>query len=106
MWKVPLGEYPELAAKGMKDTGSENYGGPVVTASGLLIIGATNFDQKLRIFDSGTGKLLWEYTMEFAGNATPITYMVQGKQYIAIAISNARNLKGKQGAKYVAFALP
>ncbi len=106
LWRVPLGEYPELAAKGMKDTGSENYGGPVVTAGGLVFIGATNVDHKFRVFDSKRGKLLWEYAMEFAGNATPSTYMVDGKQFVVIAISNARNPKAQQGAKYVAFALP
>ena len=106
LWKIPLGEYPELATKGMKDTGSENYGGPVVTAAGLLFIGATNFDHKMRAFDKDTGKLLWEYTMDYAGNATPATYMVDGKQYIVIAISNAHNPKAKQGAHYVAFTLP
>jgi quinoprotein glucose dehydrogenase len=105
LWKIPLGEYPELAAKGMKDTGSENYGGPIVTAGGIVVIGATNFDRKLRAFDSRTGKLLWEQTMEFAGNATPATYSVRGKQYIVIAISNGKNPKARQGAKYVAFAL-
>jgi len=106
LWKVPLGEYPELAAKGMKDTGTENYGGPIVTAGGLVIIGATNFDHKIRAYDSQTGKLLWEYTMEFAGNATPATYMIDGKQYIVIAISNGKVRQAPQGAKYVAFALP
>ena len=105
LWKIPLGEYPELAAKGMKNTGSENYGGPIVTAGGLVIIGATNFDHKIRAFDSRSGKLLWEYTMEYSGNATPATYMVDGKQYIVIAVSNARDRTGPQGAKYVAFAL-
>ncbi len=106
LWKMPLGEYPELAAKGVKDTGSENYGGPVVTAGGLVFIGATNYDCKMRAFDKSTGKLLWEYTMEAAGNATPATYMVDGKQYVVIAISNAHNAKAPQVAKYVAFALP
>ena len=106
LWKIPLGEYPELAAEGMKGTGSENYGGPVVTAGGLLLIGATNFDRKMRAFDKDTGDLLWEYTMDFAGNATPATYMVDGKQYIVIATSNVHNPKAKQGGKYVAFALP
>ncbi len=105
LWKVPLGEYPELMAKGMAPTGSENYGGPVVTAGGVLFIGATNFDGKLRAFDSRTGQLLWETVMDFAGNATPATYMVGGRQYVVIATSNARNPKGPQGAKYVAFAL-
>ena len=106
LWKIPLGEYPELAAKGLRDTGTENYGGPLVTAGGVVIIGATNFDHKLRAFDSATGKLLWEYNMEYSGNATPATYMIHGKQYIVIATSNARAPAAPQGAKYVAFALP
>jgi len=106
LWRVPLGEYPELAAKGMTGTGSENYGGPVLTASGLLFIGATNFDNKLRCFDAKTGNVLWEATMDYAGNATPATYMVKGKQYIVIATSSARNPKAGHGTKYVAFALP
>jgi quinoprotein glucose dehydrogenase len=106
LWKIPLGEYPALAAKGMKDTGTENYGGPIVTAGGLVIISATNFDHKIRAFDSHTGKLLWEYTMEYSGNATPATYMIDGKQYIVIAISNGKVRTDPQGAKYVAFALP
>jgi quinoprotein glucose dehydrogenase len=105
LWKIPLGEYPELAAKGLKDTGTENYGGPIVTAGGLVIIGATNFDHKIRAFDSQTGKLLWEYTMESSGNGTPATYMIDGKQYVAIGISNKART-ATQDAKYVAFALP
>lgn len=106
LWHVPLGEYPELVAKGMANTGSENYGGPVLTASGLLFIGATNFDNKFRCFDAKTGKVLWQATMDHAGNATPATYMVNGKQYIVIATSSARNPKASHGTKYVAFALP
>jgi quinoprotein glucose dehydrogenase len=106
LWKVPLGEYPELAAKGMANTGSENYGGPIVTASGLVIIGATLFDQRLRIFDGRTGRLLWQTTLPYSGMATPVTYMVGGRQFIAIATSNARNPKGRKGSAYVAFALP
>ena len=70
-WKIPFGEFPELAAKGMKNTGSDNYGGPVVTASGLVFIGATNFDKKFRAYDKLTGELLWETTLPAAGNATP-----------------------------------
>ena len=85
LWKISLGEYPELTAAGLKDTGSENYGGPVVTAGGLVFIGATNFDNKFRAFDKASGKLLWETTMINAGNATPATYMVNGKQYVVIA---------------------
>ena len=106
LWKIPLGEYPELAAIGMKDTGSENYGGPIVTASGLLFIGATVFDKKIRAFDSHTGKLLWEAALPYAGVATPATYMVDGKQYVVIATSGARDPKSPSGGEYVAFALP
>jgi quinoprotein glucose dehydrogenase len=70
-WKIPLGEVPEIAAKGLKNTGSDNYGGPVVTAGGVVFIAATNFDKKFRAFDKLTGKLLWETTLPAAGNATP-----------------------------------
>jgi quinoprotein glucose dehydrogenase len=106
LWKIPLGEYPELIAKGMRGTGSENYGGPIVTASGLLFIGATIYDRKLRAFDSGSGSLLWETKLPYAGTATPITYSVDGRQYVVIATSGARDRKGPQGAAYMAYALP
>jgi quinoprotein glucose dehydrogenase len=106
LWQIPLGEYPELAAQGLKNTGSENYGGPILTASGLLFIGATIFDQKLRAFDSKTGELLWETQLPYAGTATPATYMIDGKQYVVITTNNARNPKAPQGAAYVAYALP
>ena len=105
VWRVPFGEYPELAAKGVI-TGSENYGGPVVTASGLLFIGATIFDRKIRAFDSRTGALLWQHLLPYSGTATPITYMAGGRQYVVIATSGSRNPKGPQGSAYVAFALP
>lgn len=106
LWKIPLGEYPELMAKGMKATGTENYGGPIVTAGGIVIVSATIYDRKIRAFDSRTGKLLWEAGLPYAGNATPATYMIDGKQYVVIATSGIRNPKGPQGAAYVAFALP
>jgi quinoprotein glucose dehydrogenase len=106
-WKIPLGEYPELAAKGMKDTGTENYGGPIVTAGGLVFIGATNFDRKFRAFDKSTGKLLWETTLPMAGNATPATYEVNGKQYVVIYATGGKGRQGEpRGGIYVAFALP
>jgi quinoprotein glucose dehydrogenase len=105
-WKIPLGEYPELAAAGIKTTGTENYGGPLVTAGGLLFIGATNFDNKFRAFDKSTGELLWETTLPFAGNATPATYAVDGKQYVVIAAGGGKNPKKESGGVYVAFALP
>jgi quinoprotein glucose dehydrogenase len=108
-WKVPLGEYPELAAGGMKNTGSENYGGPIVTAGGLVFIGASNFDRKFRAFDSRTGELLWETMLPYSGNATPITYEAGGRQFVVIAAGGGRNRPGTpqiSGGTYVAFALP
>jgi quinoprotein glucose dehydrogenase len=108
VWKIPLGEYPALVAQGIKDTGTENYGGPIVTAGGLVFISATNFDKKIRAFDKDTGKLLWEATLPYAGNATPATYMVNGRQYVVIAATGAKAGRGNGGTKgvYVAFALP
>jgi quinoprotein glucose dehydrogenase len=104
-WKIPLGEYPELAEQGLKNTGTENYGGPIVTAGGLLFIGATNFDKKFRAFDKTTGELLWETTLPFAGNATPATYEVNGRQLVVIAAGGGKDPKSKSGGVYVAFAL-
>jgi quinoprotein glucose dehydrogenase len=106
LWKTNLGEYPELAAQGLKDTGSENYGGPIVTAGGVLFIGATIHDRKFRAFDAATGELLWETVLPYAGVATPSTYMVDGKQYVVIAASGSRDPKTPQGGAYVAFTLP
>jgi quinoprotein glucose dehydrogenase len=106
LWRVPLGQYPELVAKGMPDTGSENYGGPILTAGGVLFIGATIYDRKLRAFDAKTGRLLWQSKLPYAGTATPCTYMIDGRQYVVIATSGARDSKGPQGVAYVAFALP
>ena len=106
VWKIPFGEYPELAAKGQTNTGTENYGGPIVTAGGLLFIGATNFDKKFRAYDKSTGQLLWETTLPFAGNATPATYEVNGRQFVVIAAGGGKDTKSSSGGVYVAFALP
>lgn len=106
LWQIPLGQYPALAAQGMGDTGSENYGGPVLTAGGLLFIAATVYDRKFRAFDSRTGALLWETTLPFAGLATPATYSVNGKQYVVVASSGGRDPNGPVGGSYLAFALP
>lgn len=108
-WQQPFGEYPELAAKGRRDTGSENYGGAVVTAGGLLFIAATNFDRKFRAFDKESGKLLWETLLPAPGNATPATYEVGGKQYVVIGAGGGKGDPKKgavSGGSYVAFALP
>lgn len=102
-WRIPLGEYPELVKKGVPVTGTESYGGPLVTAGGLLFIAGTR-DGKFRAFDKNTGRILWEYQLPAAAYATPITYAVDGKQYIAIADGGGRG--GKWGGKYIAFALP
>jgi quinoprotein glucose dehydrogenase len=106
VWKINLGEYPELAAKGLKNTGTENYGGPVVTAGGLVFIGASDFDKKFHAYDKATGELLWETTLPFSGNATPAIYAVNGREYIAIAAGGGKDLKSPSGGVYVAFALP
>ncbi len=106
-WKIPFGEYPELAAKGMKDTGSESYGGPVVTAGGLVFIAATNYDRKLRAFDKSTGKLLWETTLPFSANATPAVYSVGGRQFVVVCAEGSKGRPNDpKGSKYIAFALP
>lgn len=104
-WSIPFGEYPKLAAKGVKNTGTDSYGGAIVTENGLLIIAATTYDNKIRAFDKRSGQLLWEATLPFAGNATPSTYMVNGKQYIVIACGGGKN-GAPSGGVYVAFALP
>lgn len=104
-WSIPFGEYPKLAAKGVKNTGTDSYGGAIVTENGLLIIAATTYDNKIRAFDKTNGTLLWEATLPFAGNATPSTYMVNGKQYLVIACGGGKN-GAPSGGVYVAFALP
>jgi quinoprotein glucose dehydrogenase len=107
-WKVPLGEFPELVKMGMPNTGSDNYGGPLVTAGGLVFIGATDHDSKFRAFDKTTGKLLWEGTLPAGGNATPATYEVNGRQYVVIAAGGGKTDYGPSAsaAVYVAFAIP
>jgi quinoprotein glucose dehydrogenase len=110
-WTVPLGEYPELAAQGIRGTGSENYGGPIVTAGGLVFIGATNFDRKFRAFDKATGELVWESLLPFSGNGTPCTYDVDGRQFIVVPAGGGKGrgqfgARAESGGAYVAFALP
>lgn len=104
VWKIPFGSYPELEAKGMKQTGSESYGGPVVTASGLLFIAGTK-DKLFKVYDKKSGKLLWQTQLPAAAFATPATYAVNGKQYVVIACGGTK-LGAEKGDSYVAFALP
>ena len=103
-WTVPLGEFPELTKRGIPQTGTENYGGPVVTAGGLLFIAATK-DEKFRAFDKKTGKVLWETKLPAGGYATPCTYMAHGKQYVVIAAGGGK-MGTPSGDAYVAFSLP
>jgi quinoprotein glucose dehydrogenase len=104
LWQIPFGEYPQLAAKGQANTGSENYGGGIVTAGGLFFIGATSYDKKFRVFDKTNGKLLWETTLPAAGNATPAMYQADGRQFVVIAAGGGKS-KDPSGGSYVAFAL-
>jgi quinoprotein glucose dehydrogenase len=101
-WKIPFGEIP---GSGLSNTGSENYGGPIVTASGLLFIAATNHDKKFRVFDKRTGDLLWETALPAAGNATPAMFEVNGRQMVVIGAGGGKT-KDPSGASYHAFALP
>jgi quinoprotein glucose dehydrogenase len=104
LWQVPLGEYPELIKKGIPPTGTQNLGGAMVTASGLVFIGATR-DEKFRAFDKKTGKIVWEYKLPAGGYATPATYSIDGKQYIVIAAGGGGKVGSPSGDAYVAFAL-
>jgi quinoprotein glucose dehydrogenase len=101
-WQVPLGEMP---GSGVPNSGSENYGGPVVTAGGVVFIGATVYDKKFRAFDAKTGKVLWETTLPAAGNATPAVYDVNGKEFVVIGAGGGK-WGAASGGSYVAFALP
>ncbi|HZB15219.1 MAG TPA: c-type cytochrome, partial [Chryseolinea sp.] len=103
LWQIPLGEFPALKNKGIAATGTDNYGGPLVTESGLIFIAATP-DKKFRAFDKRNGKLLWERDLPAPGYASPSTYSVDGKQYIVIACGGGK-LRSASGDKYVAFAI-
>ncbi len=105
VWQVTLGEFPELTARGIPPTGTENLGGTIVTAGGLVFIGGTK-DEKFRAFDKVTGTLLWEYKLDAAGNATPCTYSVAGRQFVVIAAGGSGRLQTKFGDSFVAFVLP
>ncbi|MEX1240252.1 MAG: family 16 glycoside hydrolase [Cyclobacteriaceae bacterium] len=105
LWKVTLGEYPELVAKGIRNTGAKNFGGPVATAGGIVFIAATP-DEMIRAFETHSGKVLWESKLPAGGYATPSVYAIDGRQYVVIAAGGG----GKNGTKYgdsiIAFAVP
>ena len=104
-WQVPLGEHPELTARGIPRTGTHNFGGSIVTAGGIVFIGATA-DERFHAFDSATGELLWEHSLPAGGYATPSTYAVNGRQYVVIAAGGAGKVGTRAGDSFVAFALP
>lgn len=103
-WQIPLGEFKELIARDLTHTGAENYGGPVVTAGGVLFIAATK-DGMFRAFDPRDGKTLWETELPAPGFATPSTYAVGGKQFVVVAAGGTK-LGTKKGDSYIAYALP
>jgi quinoprotein glucose dehydrogenase len=105
VWQVPLGEYKELTTRGLPVTGTENAGGSIITASGLIFIAATK-DRKFRAFDVDTGGILWESPLDYAGHATPATYAVNGRQYVVIAAGGGSMVESSAGDEYVAYALP
>ena len=104
LWKVPLGEFLELTKRGIPITGTENYGGPVVTAGGLVFIAASK-DEMIRAFDRDRGEELWQAKLPAGGYATPATYSVDGRQFVVIACGGGK-MGTKSGDAYVAFALP
>ncbi|MGA1238964.1 MAG: PQQ-binding-like beta-propeller repeat protein [Limisphaerales bacterium] len=104
LWTVTLGEFPELTAQGIPPTGTENYGGPVATAGGLLFIGASK-DEHFRAFDQTDGKELWKTKLPAGGYATPATYLANGKQYVVIACGGGK-MGTASGDAYIAFTLP
>jgi len=104
VWSVTLGEFKALTAKGIPPTGTENYGGPVVTAGNVLFIAATE-DSMFRAFDKRTGEILWETQLPASAFATPSTYTVNGKQFVVVACGGSKG-GTPAGDSYVAFALP
>ncbi|MHC1765480.1 MAG: PQQ-binding-like beta-propeller repeat protein [Verrucomicrobiia bacterium] len=104
LWTTTLGEFPELTLKGIPPTGTENYGGPVVTAGGVILIAASK-DEMFRAFDQETGNVLWQEKLPAGGYATPATYMADGRQFVVIACGGGK-MGTKSGDAYVAFTLP
>jgi quinoprotein glucose dehydrogenase len=95
LWKVPLGEYPDLVEKGLRNTGARNFGGPVATAGGIVFIAATP-DEKIRAFEVQSGNVLWEHKLPAGGYATPSVYEIDGRQYVVIAAGGG----GKNQTRY------
>lgn len=105
LWQVPLGEFAELTARGVPQTGTPNFGGTIATAGGLVFIGGT-MDEMFRAFDARTGQVLWQAKLPAGGYATPATYSAGGRQFVVIAAGGAGKLDTKAGDSFVSFALP
>jgi quinoprotein glucose dehydrogenase len=104
-WKRTLGEYQELKKRGIPETGTQLFGGAIVTAGGLIFIGASR-DEKFRAIDKDNGKILWEFQLPAGGYATPATYEVDGQQYVVIAAGGGGLQATRTGDYYIAFSLP
>src|SRR5690606_30997324 len=104
-WQIPLGTYPELEKRGLPPTGTFNIGGPIVTAGGLLFIGAT-MDERFRAFDTADGRLLWEYQLDAGAYATPATFEVNGRQHVLVAAGGGGKPETRHGTGWWCFALP
>src|SRR5690606_18017383 len=105
LWRVPLGEYPKLVEMGIRNTGTEIFGGPVVTAGNLIFIAGTA-DGKIRDFSKHNGAVLWEYKLPAGDYTTPSVYMIDGKQYLVMAAGGAGKIGTPPGKSIIAFALP
>ena len=103
-WRIPLGEFGALTARRIPVTGTEQYGGPIVTRGGLVFIAATQ-DAKFRALDKSTGRVVWEAMLPAPGYATPSTYAVRGRQFVVVAAGGGK-LGSKSSDTYVAFSLP
>lgn len=104
-WQATLGTYPELEKEGLDPTGTFNMGGPIITAGGLIFIGAT-MDERFRAFAAKNGEVLWEYQLDAGAYSTPATYSINGKQYVVIAGGGGGKPGTKPGDKYYCFSLP
>jgi quinoprotein glucose dehydrogenase len=105
VWRVPLGVFDHLAARGFDKTGTPNIGGTIVTAGGIVFVGAT-IDKRFRAFDAETGALLWETVLDASAHATPMTFMGRdGVQYVVVAAGGNGLLASPPGSQVVSFAL-
>jgi quinoprotein glucose dehydrogenase len=105
-WQVPLGSTRGKAPWPFWwELGMPNFGGPLVTASGLVFIAASADDQ-FRAFDLASGRLLWQASLPAGGQASPMSYALDGRQYIVIAAGGHSGLETRRGDHLVAFTLP